>query len=433
LILPTRGLGLLPIDPTTPTPPDDGLQQFLLLLGSGLTAAGQAVSEIESDLTQAANAYGAPDARIAALPTFIIVALDPTRPATIEPTRQLGGGMRLDQTSALYQTLKLARDGEVDPADGTRQVLDAAAMRPRFGLAVTLIGHVMMTAGICLLQRPTWEAALLAAGFGLVVGGLRVAASGNARAETLMPVLAAFIVAAVTFVLADQGWATRDVKALIAPLVTFLPGAALTMAVIELAAGAIVTGASRLVYGAMRLVLLAAGIVAAAQAIGPVPPGVVAHNSTLLPVWCPWLGVFVFGIGVAAYHSAPNGSVLPLFAVLITAFAGQQVGAALLGAIGGAFLGALAMTPMARLVEGTRKGPPMLVTFLPAFWLLVPGSLGLRSVAAYLGADHTAAVNDLLGTIGSMVAISLGVLLGYPVASAVVGARRLTVGRYLQD
>ena len=400
------------------------------MLGSGLTAAGQAVNEIERDLTTAANAYGAPDARIAALPTFIIVALDPTRPATLEPTRQIGG-MRLDQTSELYQTLRLAREARIEPAEGTRRVLDAVAMKPRFGIAVTLAGHVLMTVGICLLQRPTWQAVVLAAGFGLLVGGLRVVAAGNARADTLMPVLASFVVASITFMLADEGWANRQVSALVAPLVAFLPGAALTMAVIELAAGAIVTGTSRLIAGGMRLVFLAAGIAAAAQAVGPVKPGVVPHQSPLLPAWIPWAGAAVFGLGVVLYQSAPRGSVLPLFAVLLTAFVGQQIGAALFGSIAGAFLGALAMTPMARLVERTANGPPMLVSFLPAFWLLVPGALGLRSVTAYLGAQNTAAINDFLGTIGAMIAISLGVLLGYPVASAVVGAQRLTIGKYL--
>ena len=55
---------------------------------------------------------------------------------------------------------------------------------------------------------------------------------------------------------------------MIPPLVTFLPGAALTTSVVELSAGEMVTGASRLVAGTLQLVLLAFGIVAGAQAFG---------------------------------------------------------------------------------------------------------------------------------------------------------------------
>jgi uncharacterized membrane protein YjjB (DUF3815 family) len=54
------------------------------------------------------------------------------------------------------------------------------------------------------------------------------------------------------------------------------------------------------------------------------------------------------------------------------------------------------------------------VSFLPAFWLLVPGALGLVGVTEYLGQDPLAGVQDFLGAVGSMVAIGLGVLCGYP-------------------
>jgi hypothetical protein len=59
-----------------------------------------------------------------------------------------------------------------------------------------------------------------------------------------------------------------DLRAMIAPLVTFLPGAALTMAVVELSAAEMITGASRLVAGTLRLLLLGFGIVGAAQVVG---------------------------------------------------------------------------------------------------------------------------------------------------------------------
>lgn len=104
------------------------LRQFLLYLGSGLTAAGEAVNEIQVRLEAVAAAYGAPQARIAVLPTFTVVALDPMRPATLEPTGQLRGVLRLHQTSALYDILKRAERAEVRPADGTREILGVLAM-----------------------------------------------------------------------------------------------------------------------------------------------------------------------------------------------------------------------------------------------------------------------------------------------------------------
>jgi hypothetical protein len=94
------------------------LQQFLLYLGSALTAAGEAVNEVEM--------------------------------------HQLRGVLRLDQTAALFEVLKAAERGEPLPEEGSRRIRQIMDMRPRFGPSVTILGHVVLTVGICLVLQPTW-------------------------------------------------------------------------------------------------------------------------------------------------------------------------------------------------------------------------------------------------------------------------------------
>lgn len=69
------------------------------------------------------------------------------------------------------------------------------------------------------------------------------------------------------------------------------------------------------------------------------------------------------------------------------------------------------MTPVALLAARIPTGPPAIVSFMPAFWLLVPGALGLVGVAKYLGEDRTYGAASLLTAGASMIAIALGVLL----------------------
>jgi uncharacterized membrane protein YjjB (DUF3815 family) len=84
-----------------------------------------------------------------------------------------------------------------------------------------------------------------------------------------------------------------------------------------------------------------------------------------------------------------------------------------------AFVGALAMTPVAVWVARHPSGPPALVSFMPAFWLLVPGALGLLGITKYLGEDRVYGAASLTTAGATMVAIALGVLLGLTIASAV--------------
>jgi uncharacterized membrane protein YjjB (DUF3815 family) len=200
------------------------------------------------------------------------------------------------------------------------------------------------------------------------------------------------------------------------------------MATIEIAAAQIVTGASRLVYGGVQLIFLAFGIVSASTAFSdPLGPALVDSQQNLIGWWAPWLGVVVFGLGVAVFHSAPRHTLPGLFLVLFVAFVGQQAGSALFGGYVGGFIGALFMTPTAKLVERTNFGPPALVSFLPGFWLLVPGALGLIGVTEYMTAGPAFGLDDFVGTVGAMVAIAVGVLCGYLLVASIRPLYQLTV------
>ena len=110
---------------------------------------------------------------------------------------------------------------------------------------------------------------------------------------------------------------------------------------------------------------------------------------------------------------------LLLIAASAVLFTGLFIGGML-----SSFVGALAMTPVADLVARQRGGPPAIVSFTPAFWILVPGALGLMGVATLLSGDSTGTAT-LLTTVVTMIGIALGVLVGRAI-STLIGLRRRT-------
>ncbi|MEU8234728.1 threonine/serine exporter family protein [Actinoplanes sp. NPDC048967] len=402
------------------------LRQFLLYLGSAMTAAGEAVNQIEERLCRVAAVYGAPDARVSVLPTYLVVALEPGRSATLEPTRQLRGGLRLDQTAAVYDLLRTAERGEVAPADGSRRISEIIAMTPRFRPFAQITGHAVLAGGICLILAASWTDLLLSALFGALVGTFKLIGARWTSVQMIMPVTAAFSVTASTLLLAGTGWADVDLRALVAPLATFLPGAMLTMAVVEVSAAALVTGSSRLVAGILQLLLLAFGIIGAAQLVGLPPAAVTAGGPPdALNAWAPWFGPLVMGLGTYLVQSGPRHTLGWLCLVLYAGWIGQYLGDVVLGSYLSGYCGAVVLTVVAYLVERRPSGPPALVSFLPGFWLLVPGALSLIGMTEYLSRNEVRGAEDLLGATTSMVAVALGVLCGHPLYRALVTSLRL--------
>ena len=130
----------------------------------------------------------------------------------------------------------------------------------------------------------------------------------------------------------------------------------------------------------------------------------------------------MFGVGVYLHFSAPRNSLLWMLLVLLLAFAAQQTAANFFGKPVSGFFGMLLATPLGYLIHLRFKGPPAMVTFLPSFWLLVPGALSLSSVKQMLS-DRAAGIDSLMTAVFVFVSIALGTLMGaslYKVADRVV-------------
>jgi len=403
---------------------DHELHAFVLELGRALALAGAAVSETQDRLRRIAAANGAEDARIVVLPTALLIAFGRAGWATIESVPQVAGSaLRLDQTSALYDLVKDAEQGDVHPAEGLRRMDEIRAMEPRHGALVTLIAYMMMTVGLCLVLQPTPDDVAMAGGFGALVGLLILVTRGHETLTVIVPILSATVISALAFQAVKHGIADPGLRSLIAALVIFLPGGALTTATVELASGEMVAGSSRLVYGTLQMLLLALGIAAGAGLAGlPSEEVLQDSHSNLLGDWAPWLGVIVFGVAASAYFSAPPRALRWLLTVLLAAWIGQLIGAELFGAGVSGFFGALAMTPFALAIARLRSGPPSQVTFLPAFWLLVPGAIGLIGATEIVGNPANAGLTDLVEPLTSVVAIALGVLVAVWIYNSVTAA-----------
>jgi uncharacterized membrane protein YjjB (DUF3815 family) len=278
---------------------------------------------------------------------------------------------------------------------------------------------VLATVGIALVLRPSSDVVGAAAFFGLIVGVLKVLARDRGIITTLMPTVAAFVVALVSLLAAQHGFRASPIYVLVASLVTFLPGGTLATATVELAYGDIVSGGTRFVSGLLQLVFLVLGMLAATSIVGLPPDKLLEPESEgALRAWAPWVGVLLFGVGHVLHYSARLRTLPWLLALLFVAQIGQLIGNAAFGGYMSGFFAAMLITPASYMVQYRLGGPPSMVTFTPAMWLLVPGSLGLIGMAELVGTNRLAGVENFVATLFTIVSIGLGSVIGTGVYNA---------------
>jgi len=408
------------------------LQTFVVRLGAAMNAAGEPVYTVQDRLSRVASAYGATGARVSAFPTSLLVAMGGGESATLELTTPTTSAPRLDQIAALDRLVDEAERGAVRPAEGLRQLDEIQDMPPRFGPFTSVAGYAVLTVGLCLILHPAPKDVGAAAVFGAIVGCLRLLARNQPTLQVMLPVVAAFVIAALTALAVKHDLADPGLRAMIASLVVFLPGAALATAVLELAAGDMIAGSSRLVWAGVQLLLLAFGILAGIEAVGIPSSQAFRSVEPLLGEWAPWLGVLVFAVGVLVAHSAPPKAITGLLIVLYAAWIGQVIGNHLFGGYVSGLIGALVMTPVAAVVARMPSAMPAYASFLPGFWLLVPGAMSLIGLTELAGSASAAGSDDFLAAVGSIFAVALGVLCGTQLQEwGIVGARRIGATRRL--
>ena len=386
---------------------------MVVKLGDAMVDSGYTVTQVQDTLSRVLRVNQVTGGEVIVLPTALFVSVPGQARVETAVAAASVSRLRLDQVDAVSRVVTAAETGAASPAEVLVSLREIRHRPPPYGPVARTVGYAMLSSGVALVLGGTGPGVLVAAALGILVGSIHLLTlPSGATTRAVLPLFCAALVAATVFLLGRLDLEVGVLAPLVAPLVTFLPGVLLTTAVIELSTGQMVSGAGRLVSGLLQLALLAMGVVAGAQLVGipatPLNPEVVRP----LGEGAPWLGVALFGVGVVVHHCAPRSSVWWILLVLYVAYGAQIIGGLFLGAVLSAFVGSLVMSPVAVYVASRPTGPPPQVTFQPAFWLLVPGALGLVGVTQLLGPNRVDAVGSLVTMGATMIGISLGVLVG---------------------
>lgn len=405
---------------------------LLARLGAAMIATGQPVHEIEEELLEVGLALGYPDLQVGAGPTSLTVALRTGDPSTFQ---KANAPLRLDQASDVRRIRYQLAHRTVDNSVASRELLALGDRPPRYPDWLTSPALVAVAVGIALVLQPGWANLAVTAVAAVVVVLLMRLARHSRLVATLLPSIAALLVSLLVFGAASAGWVEGPLRTTLPPLAVLLPGALLVTGMSELAAGHMQAGSARLIFGTAQLGLFTLGLLAgvalldSAGVTSSAPLNVRVDEIGFLaaPV-----GLIVIAAGICLMESVDVRLLPWVLFVVVLAFAAQSTGQYLGSLALGGLLGGIAASLGATLVELLRPELPRLVLFLPAFWLLVPGSLGLVG-ASELALQPGTTIQSAMTSVAVVSALALGLLVGSSLGQALrswlrPGLKLATVG-----
>lgn len=321
------------------------------------------------------------------------------------------GSVDVDKLIRFDQTLDQLVLGTIS-IEEARTELDAIAQAPPpFPHVVTILAYASACSILAVLFRGTVSEIMTAWILGLVVGLIDLfLLRHNLEERGLLQPCAGFVSAMGSLALARFVLPIDDRLVTLAALIIMIPGLSITVSLTELAVGHLSAGVSRLAGALTHLLTMVVGVAVAWHLAGAwrnIPD--ISRGTN--PVWWRWAAAFVAPICFAIIFRARPRQWPIIICISFCGFVVSYFSKLHWGPEAGAFLGALLVSMSSNGVARILKRPAM-VYLTSGILLLVPGSLGYQSLAAFLDQETTQGIVYAFNMLSVVTSLVGGILTG---------------------
>ncbi len=404
---------------------------FVLELARALHEYGTPAHRLEVALQTVATRLGLV-AEFFTTPTSIMVGFGDLSEQRVHLLRVEPAEPNLGNLAQVSDIIREVVDGTITPADGLRQLHAVKAQARRWPMWLSLLAFVLASASVACFLHVTAGEVVIASLLGLVTGMIAIAASGSDTWRPVTEPAAAFVVTTLALtadVLAgtSSGYATS-----LAGLVVLLPGLTLTVALTELSTRHLSAGTARLSGALVVFLGLGFGLALGAKAGTSIGHGlqallgdgrVLTVSAMALPGWAEWIALIVAPLAFAVLLNAAARDAKWIVIACAAAYLTSRFAGASMGEELGAFLGAFVVSAGSNLASRHFRRSAM-VTQVPGLLILVPGSIGFRSMTSLLGQQVEVGIATAfrVGIVG--ISLAAGILAGNVVTYALRQRRR---------
>jgi uncharacterized membrane protein YjjP (DUF1212 family) len=398
----------------------DERTRFLIELARRLHMAGVSASRLEGAVISTASAIHL-SCQIWSAPTGLLLSLgDADAMSATQQTRVLRlepGSVNLDALQALDRIAEDVVHGRVGITEASEQMAALDKPSTALGRALTVLAFGVASAAVAGLLRTGWVDIGVAAVLGVIIGVIEVAGASRPHLAHASEAVAALVATVLASAFAHFVHPITVQTVVLAGLIVLMPGLTLTTAVSELASQQLVTGTTRFAGAVVVLLKLTFGSVAGTQLVQALGWSIAAGTPTQLPGWIELVAMvmasFSFAILFrATWRDIPLVMASASVGYLLTRAANLWLGLGTTGTFaGGVFFSSLVMAALAN-VYGRSAGRPGALVRVPGIMLLVPGSVGFRSLAFVMERDYTLGFDTGVAVLSALTALTAGLLFG---------------------
>ncbi|NCT69153.1 MAG: threonine/serine exporter family protein [Rhodanobacteraceae bacterium] len=389
---------------------------FIVELARRLHEYGTAAPRLE-DVVNLVSARLGLHCNVLSTPTSIVMSFsDPARGDDLAEITQVvrvpPGEVNLKRLCQVDEIGDQVIDGRLDLAAGLRRLREfGQARRPRGWYALMVASFGVSAGSIAAILHTGWPGVASATLIGLLIGLINIAAIGRPSIAAAAEALSALVATVVATAIAVHVMPLALRSVVIASLIVLMPGMVLTTAVRELSSQHLVSGTARMMGALATLLKLAFGTVLGSQLCAVVGWAPTASPLDVVPAWTEWIAVPAGAFAFAVLFGSPLRYTGVVVGAVILGFVCAQLGGMYVSSAFGVFIGGLVIGASSNVFARVMSRPGALVRE-PGIILLVPGSVGFRTLSFVFERDVALGIDTAITLVTLLVAIVAGLLFG---------------------
>ena len=382
----------------------------MLKLARALHSYGYSAPRLEGILGATADRLGLYGHRFFSMPTQIMAAFGPESRQYTHLLRVEPGEVNLAKLAALEQVSLDVAHGRVSPREGMAHIQRIVAAPSPYSPPLVTLAFGVLSGAVCQFLGGGWHEIIVATVLGLGLGLFALYAERHARISRVFESLAAFLLSATAIGLARFVGPISVFVATLSGLIVLMPGLLLTTAITELATRHLASGTLRLSSAFMTLLGIVFGVALGTKLGVAVFGAPIGHPAETLPGWVAIVAVPLASASSAVILRADPRDAPWIVAAGVLGVVAGRVGATHLGLELGMFVAALGVALASSAYERWRQRPAPVV-LVPGILLLVPGSIGYRSMSALMERDTVSGIDTAFTMILTAVSLVAGLLI----------------------
>ncbi len=358
------------------------------------------------------------ECNVLSTPTSIVMSfadLDPSAHRLAEVTQVVRlppGEVNLKRLCIVDDIADDVIAGKMDIGEGYRLLQSIGARQPRLiTRLMRVLAYGAASASVAAILLTGWAGVATAGFIGLLIGATSLLAATRPAISAALEAISALVTTLVATMVAVWLVPLQVRSVVIASLIVMLPGIGLTTAVRELSSQHLISGSARIAGAMASLLKLSFGTVAAAQLaalFGLIPPN---FPSVSIAPWTEWIAVPIAAVAMAVIFKSPLRYFPIVISSVILGYVCTRVGGTFLPVGFGVFLGGLIIGALSNAFARLAGQPGALIRE-PGIILLVPGSVGFRTLNFVFERDVMMGLDTAASLVAILIALVAGLLFG---------------------